>query len=55
MLIMNLPRKNSRKTQFMIASNNQFIRINLIKNIKVTYSENIIYEKNITMHTDWQN
>lgn len=51
MLIMNLPRKNSRKMPFMITLNNQLIRISLIKDTKVIYSENIMYEKNITRHT----
>lgn len=39
-----------RKMPFIIASNNQLIRIKLIKYIKVIYSENITYERNITMH-----
>lgn len=32
---------------FMIALNNQLIRISLIKDIKVIYSENIMYEKTL--------
>lgn len=36
---------------FITASNNQLVRRKLIKYIKVIYSENIMYERNITMHT----
>lgn len=48
-----LIKKIIRKMPFIIASNNQLIRIKLIKYIKVIYSENIMYdmyERNITMH-----